>query len=968
MNDHRKMNALVGGVVALVAFLTYLRTIAPTVSFWDCGEFIACSYILGVPHPPGAPLYILLGRIFSMVPFARDIAFRVNLISAIASAFTVLFLYLIIVRLIVLWRGVPQSKLDRLLLYSSGAIGALAYAFTDSFWFNAVESEVYAVSMLFTAAVVWLAMRWMEHADDPRSDRYVLMIAYCVGLAIGVHLLNILALPFVFLIFYFRRFKPASFQEMLLHLVVAAAILGACAFVGMVFKFVYVGLALYLVGHYFYARGKISEAGKRYAHLALTLGVGTSVFVAIYPGVIKGIPYLAQKTSMEALLIFILLLLIAGVVAVNERRRWLSVSLLSLFLIVLGYSTYTALYIRSNLDPAIDENDPETAAGMVRYLNREQYGTWGILPRRFPNLPYEWEFRQRYPGENYKLHQFGRQISFFWNYQLKKMYWRYFGWQFIGKGNTLGSDGYIVETISLRGLYALPFLIGLFGMVHHFFRDWKRALAVLVLFIMTGVAIVVYLNQEDPQPRERDYVYVGSFFAFAMWIGVGVSAILEWVAEALRQRRMRELAVAGTALLLLVAGPINLFAFNFHSHDRTGDYVPYDYSYNLLQTCEQNAIVFTNGDNDTFPLWFLQEVEGIRKDVRVVNLSLLNTDWYIKQLRDQEPRVPIRMSDSQIETLRPMSMLELLAMSGQMGDEDLERLRRNPPRKVKVSIPVPPEAYERDRAELGEWAPPSSSGEVDRITFEVLPTLMGQGIRVQDYMVLRILYDNQWRRPVYFAVTVSNDNKLNLFKYLRMDGLGFRVVSVPGDYQVAVDRLRKNLFEVFRYRSLQDPSVYFTDNVKGLLQNYRAAFLRLATEYARAQRYPDMVATLEKMEEVMPEAVIPILDVNAQLEVAKLYYLGGRKEECERRLKKLVADNPDFGMAHGWLVNLYEQEGRYTEAADVLARWQDKHPGDREIEAKIKELRQKAGAGGADTTTERGAKEPGGVTQPENRG
>ncbi|MDZ7379334.1 MAG: DUF2723 domain-containing protein, partial [candidate division KSB1 bacterium] len=361
MNDHRKMNALVGGVVALVAFLTYLRTIAPTVSFWDCGEFIACSYILGVPHPPGAPLYILLGRIFSMVPFARDIAFRVNLISAIASAFTVLFLYLIIVRLVVLWRGVPQSKLDRLLLYSSGAIGALAYAFTDSFWFNAVESEVYAVSMLFTAAVVWLAMRWMEHADDPRSDRYVLMIAYCVGLAIGVHLLNILALPFVFLIFYFRRFKPASFQEMLLHLVVAAAILGACAFVGMVFKFVYVGLALYLVGHYFYARGKISEAGKRYAHLALTLGVGTSVFVAIYPGVIKGIPYLAQKTSMEALLIFILLLLIAGVVAVNERRRWLSVSLLSLFLIVLGHSTYTALYIRSNLDPAIDENDPETA-------------------------------------------------------------------------------------------------------------------------------------------------------------------------------------------------------------------------------------------------------------------------------------------------------------------------------------------------------------------------------------------------------------------------------------------------------------------------------------------------------------------------------------------------------------------------------------------------------------------------------
>ncbi len=966
MNDHRKTNALVGGAVTLIAFLTYLRTIAPTVSFWDCGEFIACSYILGVPHPPGAPLYILLGRLFSMIPFAQDIAFRVNLVSPIASAFTVLFLYLIIVRLVILWRGKPTSIVDRLILYGSGAIGALAFAFTDSFWFNAVEAEVYALSMLFTAAVVWLIMKWQEAADDPHSDRYLLMIAYCVGLAIGVHLLNILALPFVFLIFYFRRFRPASFREFLWHLLIAAALLGVCAFIGMVFKFVYVGLVLYLVGHYFYAPSKVSEAGRRYAQLALTLGVGTAIFVAIYPGVIKGIPYLAEKTFIEVVVLLMLALAIAAGVAVSERRRWLSLSLMSLFLIVLGYSTYTALYIRSNLDPAIDENDPETAAGMVRYLNREQYGTWGILPRRFPNIPFEWEFRQRYPGENYKFYQFGKQVSFFLNYQVKKMYWRYFGWQFIGKGNTIGSDGYIVETISLRGLYALPFLIGLFGMVHHFFRDWKRGLSVLVLFVMTGVAIVVYLNQEDPQPRERDYVYVGSFFAFAMWIGVGVSAILEWIGEAFRQRgRVRELAMAGAALILLVAAPINLFAWNFHSHDRTGDYVPYDYSYNLLQTCEKDAIVFTNGDNDTFPLWFLQEVGGIRKDVRVVNLSLLNTDWYIKQLRDQEPKVPIRMSDSQIDALRPLSMMELLSMSGQLNEQDLENLRKNPPRKVRVSIPVPPGVYERDLAELGQWAPSNTGTTVDRISFDVLPTLMGQGIRVQDYMVLRILYDNQWRRPVYFAVTVSNDNKLNLFNYLRMDGLCFKVVTTPGEYQIAVDRLRKNLFEVFRYRRLDDPTVYFSDNVKGLLQNYRAAFLRLASEYARGQRYPDMLATLDKMAEVMPEAVIPVLDVRAQLEIAKLYYLGGRKEECERRLKEVAAANPDYGEAHGWLVMLYEQEGRYVEAADVLARWSEKHPGDRDVTAKLEELRRKAAEAAPDTSA---APPPGAEPQQENRG
>ncbi|MCR4437575.1 MAG: DUF2723 domain-containing protein [bacterium] len=943
MDNHRKLNALVGGAVTLIAFLTYLRTIAPTVSFWDCGEFIACSYILGVPHPPGAPLYILLGRLFSMVPFAKDIAFRVNLISPVASALTVLFLYLIIVRMVILWRGKPSSSLDRIILYSSGAIGALAFAFTDSFWFNAVEAEVYALSMFFTAAVVWLIMKWMEKADDPRSDRYLLTIAYCVGLAIGVHLLNILALPFVFLIFYFRTCKPASFKEFVWHLVIASAMLGACAFVGLVFRFVYIGLAIYLVGHYFYWRGKLSEAGKRYAQLALTLGVGTTVFVAIYPGVIKGIPHLAEKTFIEVILLLMLALLIAAGVAVSERRRWVALSVMSLFLIVLGYSTYTALYIRSNFDPAIDENDPETAAGMVRYLNREQYGTWGILPRRFPNIPFEWEFRQRYPGENYKFYQFGKQVNFFLNYQLKKMYWRYFGWQFIGKGNTIGSDGYIVETISLRGLYALPFLIGLFGMVHHFFRDWKRALPVLVLFVMTGVAIVVYLNQEDPQPRERDYVYVGSFFAFAIWVGVGVSAILEWIGEAVKRRgRIRELAIAGAALVLLVAAPINLFAFNFHSHDRTGDYVPSDYSYNLLQTCDKDAIVFTNGDNDTFPLWFLQEVCGVRKDVRVVNLSLLNTDWYIRQLRDQEPKVPIRMSDSQIEALRPMSMLELLAMSGQLNEQELEGLRRNPPKKVRVSIPVPPGVYERDLAELGDWAPPKAPTNVDRISIDVLPTLMGQGIRVQDYMILRILYDNQWRRPVYFAVTVSNDNKLNLFNYLRMDGLCFKVVTVPGEYQIAVDRLRKNLFEVFRYRSLADPTVYFNDNVKGLLQNYRAAFLRLATEYARAQRHAEMLEALDKMEQVMPEAVIPVLDLRAQLEIAKLYYLGGRKDESERRLKKLAAANPDFGEAHGWLVLLYEQQGRYADAAEVLEHWVQKHPGDKEAGEKLDELRRKA--------------------------
>ncbi|MBD3290051.1 DUF2723 domain-containing protein, partial [candidate division KSB1 bacterium] len=386
MFTHKKLNRIFAFFVFIFSTFIYLRTVAPTTSFWDCGEFIACSYILGVPHPPGAPLYILVGRLFSMIPFATDIGLRVNVISSLASGVTVMLLYLIIIRLIKMFRGLGKDTIDRIILYSGGIIGSLFFAFTDTFWFNAVEAEVYAISILFTALVFWLILVWYEKADEPNSDKYILMIAYLVGLAISVHLLSILALPAVGLIIYFRKQK---FD------------LGTFTIFGVVFLL---------------------------------------AFFAIYPGIVKWLPNLALNIHPVVLILAPLALVFGAYYSVKNKKRIAALACMAFLLILVANSTYSAIYIRSNLNPEIDENDPETLDKMVKYLNREQYGDWGYIERRAP----------------------------LWEYQIKKMYLRYFGWQFIGTGTTLGEDRRIVENFSLNGLLGLPFLIGLIGMAYHF--------------------------------------------------------------------------------------------------------------------------------------------------------------------------------------------------------------------------------------------------------------------------------------------------------------------------------------------------------------------------------------------------------------------------------------------------------------------------------------------------------------------
>ena len=883
MKNDKQLNRILAAIVFIISTIVYLKTVAPTTSFWDCGEFIACSYILGVPHPPGAPLYILVGRIFSIIPFAEDIGLRVNIISSLASSITIMFLYLIIVRLITMFRGAPQNLYDRIFLYSSGVIGSLLLAFSDTFWFNAVEAEVYAISLLFTAIVFWLILVWYEKADDSNSDRYLLMIAYCIGLAIGVHLLSILALPTVGLIIYFRKFKlnPISF------LIFAAV-------------------------------------------------VGIAIF-AIYPGLIKFIPIMALKFSAWIFVILILSLLVGIYFAVTSKVRIASLIIFSVTLITLAMSTYAVLYIRSNLDPAIDENDPETLEKMVSYLNREQYGDWGIIERRAP----------------------------LWKYQIEKMYIRYFGWQFIGQGTSLGADRRIMENYSWKGLYMLPFIVGLIGMFYHFQKDWKHAFPVLTLFIITGIAIVIYLNQDDPQPRERDYVYGGSFFAFAIWIGAGVYAILEWVNNAVQNNLyLRNVALAITVICLLFVLPINSFAYNYHSHNRSGNYVAYDYSYNILQSCEPNAILFTNGDNDTFPLWFLQNVYNIRTDVRVVNLSLLNTSWYIYQLKNEEPRVPISLPDPTIENIQPVLL---------------------PKDRRLVRIKVPKEAYQRDMGDVlerKELITPDE--EPPELSFELKPTLVGKAIRVQDIMVLNIIQANQFRRPIYFALTVSRENQLNMFKYLRMDGLVFKLVTYTGE-QVSAINLQANLFDKFQFRGLNDDKLYFNENIKGLLRNYQGAFFSLAQSYARDKSYDKMTETFDKLTTVMPDSVIPMRD-DLVYNMGFLYYQAGRKDEFKKRIDKLVEkgggsnedkiryasiysqlydenekaeaiamkvieDAPNYTQAYYWLLRFYSNSKQFDKGIKLLEDWLVRNPDDKTAKSQLEMFKQLASLDTAKNTS-----------------
>ena len=873
-----RTNRLIALSVLFLSFLVYYDTMAPSVSYWDCGEFIAVSYTLGVPHPPGSPLFLLLGRIASLLPFSEDIAFRVNLLSPLSSAFAVFFLYLIIVQVVNHWRGKINTNREALIAFGAGIVGSLTFAFTDSHWFNAVEAEVYAFSTFFTAIVVWLILKWSEKADEEGHERYVLIIAYMIGLATGLHLLNLLTLPFVALVIYFRKYK---FE---------------------------------------------------WKSFGITMVITAVVFFIIHNVIIKGMPKIAEAIGVFSTGILIIAVFGAMVWAVSNQKKLMSVALTSMVLVLIGYSTYALIFIRSNQNPGIDENDPETVEAFISYLEREQYGDVGILPRRFNGVPpiHEVVGYPEGPGRSfsssqkrtYSRHESSKQWDYFWDYQIRKMYNRYFLWQFAGRGPAsepgvirMGAnnneDGVDLSQFGLP----IAFLLGILGMFYHAYKDERMAFSIMSLFIMTGYAIIIYVNQDDPQPRERDYSYVGSFFAFSVWIGVGTAAISEWISKNVKDSDLSKRLIVIALIMQIIFVPTVMARANYHSHDRSGNFVAWDYSYNLLQSCEPNGIIFTNGDNDTFPLWYLQEVESVRTDVAVVNLSLLNTPWYIKQWRDKRPKETqfITLSDRKIDQLT----------------SSLQRWE-----KQKVRVPV----YDDPKNKKGyiEW--------------EMRPTYQGQALRVQDMMIMRIINDAAWRVPIYFAVTVSQQNRIGLDNFLDMQGLTFQLKShrtSPVDTEKMYENLMmdvgpkewstnfnhnefyssmteslqsgnniknieneysqgwsKNYQPGYMFRNLGNESIYFNKQTKRLLQNYRSAYVQLAFTYyvdyqnqlkkkntsekRLAELKDKIIRTLHKMGEKIPENTIPIISEDLHYQVARIYGDLGEAESMKQIMQTLL--------------------------------------------------------------------------------
>jgi hypothetical protein len=873
--NYKLYNRITAFLVFLISFIIYTLTVSPTVSYWDCGEFIASSYTLAVPHPPGAPLFLLIGRFFSMIPFVKDIALRVNFISVISSALTIMLLYLSIVHLIREWKGSLTSDPDWQIAIFSGILGSLTFAFTHSFWFNAVEAEVYAPSMLCTALLVWLILVWAERSEQPGNERYLLMISYLIGLAIGIHLLNVLALPFVTLIIFYKKFE--------------------------------------------FTRKKF----------LINAGITIGIILLVYPGIVKYLPRIALKFGTMGLILFFVTLIWIVLWAFNNNKKIVSLISTSILLIIIGYSTYAMIYIRSNLDPMIDENDPENIEHFVNYLEREQYGDHSITDRAKV-------WKDSPNGKRYKS-----AWEYFWKYQVDKMYIRYFLWQFVGLSEN-------EEDVDPKQFYYIPFLLGLIGIYWQFKNDYRNGLAVFALFFMTGLAIVLYLNQPDPQPRERDYSYVGSFFAFSIWIGMGYAGIIEFLTGKRKEQDKDSLSNIVRFIvffILILIAPIHMIAKNYDSHDRTGNYVAWDYSYNMLQSCEQDGIIFTNGDNDTFPLWYLQEVEKIRTDIRIVNLSLLNTGWYIQQLRDLEPKVPIAYSDYQLEN--------------QLGVIKWE--------KQKCILKIPEQIGEKFRDEFRNKFEHLNINVPDEIIFEVKPTMsIPNGpslLRVQDWMILNILAVNKWRKPVYFAVTVAKDNMLSeLQHYLRMDGLALKIVPFK-NWEISPEKLEKNLVHVYKYRGLQDPDVYYDSNIQGLLQNYRSAFLQLIEYYARNKDMNKVNELLEKMEEKMPSSVIiwtnkylriirdsyllaadpskfdTLIALNANEEelillgenLYRLHFL----EAAEKVFTYIYNVNPSNIHALSILINIYERTKNYGNAIKYLENHLKVNPNDINAKAKL---------------------------------
>lgn len=954
-NTYKKLNNLIGWLVFTLAAIVYLSTIEPTTSFWDCGEYIATAYKLEVGHPPGAPLFLLVANIFSNFSMGNpeNVAYTINMMSGLTSAFTILFLFWTITALakkFVKKSAEGMSKGQMWAILGSGAVGATCYTFSDSFWFSAVEGEVYAMSAFFSAIVFWAILKWETSFGEPGNNRWIIFISFMVGLSIGVHMLNLLAIPAIVFVYYFKNKEneKVSLMNFILVNIVSVGILG----------FVF----------YFVIPQIVNFAGKTELVFVNDFGLpfnsGTIFyFIVLIGAIVFGLKYTQKKGHHNY-----------------------NTTLLSLTFLLIGYSMFFVLIIRSNANTPIDENNPENAVSLLAYLNREQYGesplisgqyfnaqverledgkpvyekseekgkyvikdsrkgtkrvyaksNTGLFPRMYsPKSNHVGQYKRwsGFDGPNDRKPTTAENFRFFWDYQLNFMYFRYFMWNFVGRQNNIQGHGNAVNGNWISGIpfvdemrlgpqnnlprkfgdnpgrntyFFLPFILGLIGLLYQYRNNDRDAWVVTLLFLLTGVAIVIYLNSPPLQPRERDYAYAGSFYAFAIWVGLGVYAIWDFIAKKTQSAPM---AIA-TSAICLIAVPGLMASQNWDDHDRSGRYTARDFALNYLESCDKDAVLFTMGDNDTFPLWYIQEVEEKRTDVRIVNLSLLNTDWYIDQMKRDAydgKGVPISMDydlykqgtrDFAIHAKPINRRIDIDKMNDFLkSDKEFTKVRLNRGLSVnyyptkKISIPVDKQKV----IESGLVEPEDYDRILDTLEWDIN---MDQ-LEKRHLAILDMIATNNWDRPIYFAITIGNTAKDFMFldKYFQLDGLVYKFVPIKNTEEETLGQMGRvnsnKLYEIamdYKWGEMHKDDVMLDETNLRLIMNFRNIFGRLSTSLLEKGETVKAVEVLDKIAEVTPAHKIP--HSLYSIPIATNYYKAGETEKGRAYAFEILRDFAD---------------------------------------------------------------------------
>ena len=1044
MKQYRLVDNVLGWVAFIIAAYTYCSTIEPTASFWDCPEFIDTGYKLQIGHPPGAPFFMLTANLFShFVSDPSQVARMVNTMSALLSATTILFLFWTITHLtrkLVLnnWSELTTSKL--IAIEASGLVGALIYTWSDTFWFSAVEGEVYAYSSAFTAIVFWLILKWEDHADEPHSDRWLVLIFYMTGLSIGVHLLNLLCLPAIVLVYCYRRFPNVEARGSLVALMISFAIVAAVLYgvvpgivtVGGWFELLFVnglglpfntGLIIYIVLLVAAVLWAIYESyvdrNKKRENISFLIAFG-----------LIGIPFYGYGWS--AVIIGIIVLGIVGFLlnykkTVNKRPEYLvsarlkNTALLCMLMLMIGYSSYALIVIRSVANPPMDQNSPEDIFTLGSYLSRDQYGDRPLLygqaytsqvalktdgnickPEMSEGAPiysrkekktkdekdsyfvvshknkYKYAQNMLFPrmydqahtqdyeswmggveGTEVPYDRCGEQmtvkmpsqidnIKFFLSYQCNFMYWRYFMWNFAGRQNDIQGNGELEHGNWITGIkplddarlgnqdmlpdelktnkghnvfYCMPLLLGLIGLFWQAFRG-KRGIrqfwVVAFLFFMTGLAIVIYLNQTPVQPRERDYAYAGSFYAYAIWCGIGVAAVIDLINKYLK---LHGTLVSSIAALLCLLVPVQMVSQTWDDHDRSGRYTCRDFGQNYLMTLQDAGapILFTNGDNDTFPLWYNQDVEGVRTDARVCNLSYLQTDWYIDQMKRpayNSPAVPISWprldycsGTNEYVEVNPALKQQILdfykqnpaAARAQFGDNPFEVKNimkywvRSKNNDMHV-IPTDTLYVTIDKAAVKRSGMMMAS---DTIPDRMVISLAGKNALYKgDLMMLEMISQCNWTRPVYVALTVGQENYMNLGDNFVQEGLANRITPFTTNRKGAknfdTEKTYRNMMTRYKYGGLSRPGLYLDETVMRMCYTHRRLFGQLALQLIGEGKKDKALKVLQKAAKEIPTYNVPMNYMSGGTDMAKAYALLGQKKEALKCLNAVWNDAAQY--------------------------------------------------------------------------